>query len=173
MPTAEGETATINGAEIYYEVHGPAAGPPVLLLHGDLGNTEEFDNVVPALVAAGYRTVAFDARGRGRSTWGDRAITYEQMAADALAVLDHLGIERTDVIGWSSGGVLALELAIHDPERLGRVVVYGANFSPDGLYAEPQPTDQLPPPSKTSSPIISGCRPSRNALTNCWRWWAR
>ena len=142
---AEGEFATINGAELYYEVHGPADGPPVLLLHGDLGNTEEFDNVVPALVAAGYRTVAFDARGRGRSTWGDRPITYEQMAADALGLLDYLGIDRTDVVGWSAGAMLALELVIHDPERLGRVVLYGGAFSPDGVYAEPQPSDQLPP----------------------------
>ena len=54
-------------AEICYELHGPADGPPVLL-HGGIGNTEKFDNLVPALVAAGYSTVAFDAQGRSRST---------------------------------------------------------------------------------------------------------
>ena len=144
-PMADGEFVTINGADLYYEVHGPDDGPPVLLLHGDIGNTEEFDKVVPALVSAGYRTVAFDQRGRGRSTWGDRPITYEQMANDALALLDYLGIDRTNVVGWSAGAILALELAIHDPERLGRVVVYGGAFAPDGVYAEPQPSDQLPP----------------------------
>src|SRR5687767_8265316 len=62
-PTAEGEFASINGAELYYVMHGPDDGPPVLLLHGGIGNTEEFRTVVPALVDAGYRTIAFDQRG--------------------------------------------------------------------------------------------------------------
>jgi len=140
---ASGQTATINGADLYYEVHGPADGPPVLLMHGSLGNTEEFVNLAPFLAAAGYRTVAFDLRGRGSSAWGDQPITYAQMAADALGLLDHLGIAKTDVVGWSQGGNIGLELAIHDPERLGRVVVYGANFSPEG--AQFVESDQLPP----------------------------
>ena len=144
-PTPEGQFANINGAELYYVLEGPEDGPPVLLLHGGIGNTEEFRNVAPALVAAGYRTIAFDQRGRGRSTWGDQPITYEQMAADTVAVLDKLGIERTDVIGWSDGGIVALELAVTHPERLKRVVAYGANSRPEGSYAEPQMSDQMPP----------------------------
>jgi len=143
-PTPEGQMASINGAELYYEVHGPVDGPPVLLLHGGIGNIEEFRNLVPALVAAGYRTVAFDQRGRGRSTWGDRPITYEQMAADTVAILDELGIDRADVVGWSDGGIVALKLALTHPERLGRVVAYGANSTPEGNYAEPRMSDQMP-----------------------------
>lgn len=143
-PIASGETVSINGAEIYYETHGPIDGPPVLLLHGGLGNTEEFRNLVPVLVADGYRTVAFDQRGRGRSTWGDRPITYEQMATDTLAVMDELGIDQADVVGWSDGGIVALQLAIVHPERLGRVIAYGANSTPEGNYAEPHMSDQMP-----------------------------
>jgi pimeloyl-ACP methyl ester carboxylesterase len=144
-PTAEGEFATVNGAELYYEVHGPAAGPPVLLLHGSIGNTGDFVNVVPALAVAGYRAVAFDARGRGRSTWGDLPITFDQMTADAVGMLDHLGIRQAHVVGWSQGGEVALSLAIHHPERLGRVVAYGATFAPEGHYPDaPHPSDQLP-----------------------------
>jgi pimeloyl-ACP methyl ester carboxylesterase len=139
-----GGTATINGAELYYEVHGDAAGQPVLLLHGAIGNTEEWDNLSPALVAAGFRVVAMDQRGRGRSAWGNAPITYAQMAADAVGLLDHLGIERTDLVGWSSGGTLCLELAVHHPDRLGRVVLYGASFTPDGEH-ELTPTAQVPP----------------------------
>jgi len=144
-PTTEGQLAPINGADLYYEVHGEADGEPVLLLHGAISNTEEFDGLVPVLVGAGYRTVALDARARGRSTWGNVPITYEQMAADALGLLDLLGIDKAHLVGWSQGGNVGLELAIHDPDRLGRVVVYGANFRPDGNYAEIQPSDQLPP----------------------------
>jgi len=144
-PTAEGEFATINGAELYNELHGPVDGPPVLLLHGALGNTEEFDTLVPALVAAGYRTVAFDARGRGRSSRGELQITYDQMAADTVAMLDHLGIDRTDVVGMSDGANVALELAVAHPKRLCRVVAFGANYAPEGNYAEPRMSDQVPP----------------------------
>ncbi len=144
-PTTEGQLAPINGADLYYEVHGEADGEPVLLLHGAIGNTEEFDGLVPVLVGAGYRTVALDARARGRSTWGNVPITYEQMAADALGLLDLLGIDKAHLVGWSQGGIVSLELAIYHPDRLGRVVVYGANISPDGIYADIQPSDQLPP----------------------------
>jgi pimeloyl-ACP methyl ester carboxylesterase len=138
-----GQTATINGADLYYEVHGDPNGQPVLLLHGGLGNIEEFANLAPVLVGAGYRVVAMDSRGRGRSAWGDLPITYEQMAADALGLLDQLGIAKTDVVGWSDGGIIGLNLAINHPERLNRVVAYGANFTPEGLQFVP--SDQLPP----------------------------
>jgi len=140
---APGETATINGADLYYEVHGDPAGQPVLLLHGGLANAEYWLNLAPVLVAAGYRVIMMDSRGHGRSTWGDVPITYEQMAADAVGLLDELGVAKTDVVGWSDGGVIALNLAIHHPERLDRVVAYGANFNPEGLKFVP--SDQVPP----------------------------
>src|SRR5215218_9405674 len=139
---APGQTATINGADLYFEVHGPADGQPVLL-HGGLSNTEDFVNLAPVLVAAGYRVVAMDCRGHGRSAWGDLPITYEQMAADALGLLDELGIQKTDVVGWSDGAIISLDLAIHHPERLDRVVAYAANYNPEGnQFVE---SDQLPP----------------------------
>src|SRR5215213_7217927 len=75
---APGQTATINGAALYYEVHGDPNGQPVLLLHGSLNSVEQFDYLAPVLVAAGYQVVAMDCRGRGRSAWGDLPITFEQ-----------------------------------------------------------------------------------------------
>jgi pimeloyl-ACP methyl ester carboxylesterase len=138
-----GQTATINGAALYYEVHGPADAQPVLLLHGDFANAEFWANQAPVLVAAGYRVVLMDNRAHGRSAWGDMPITYEQMAADALGLLDYLGIAKTDVVGWSGGAIIALDLAIHHPERLDRVVAYGANFTPEG--AQYVPSDENTP----------------------------
>jgi pimeloyl-ACP methyl ester carboxylesterase len=129
---APGQTATINGAALYYEVHGNPNGQPVLLLHGSLTSSEEFDYLAPVLVSAGYRVVAMDYRGRGRSAWGDLPITFEQMAADAVGLLDHLGIEKTDVVGVSDGAIISLDLAIHYLERLDRVVAYAAILSPEG-----------------------------------------
>ena len=67
------------------------------------------------------------------------------MTTDTVAMLDAFWIDQTDVVGWSDGGIVALELAMTHPERLGRVVAYGANSSPEGDYAEPQVSDQMPP----------------------------
>jgi pimeloyl-ACP methyl ester carboxylesterase len=144
-PPAWGQTATINGAELYYEVHGPAAGQPVLLLHGGFSNAEWWVNLSPVLAAGPYRVVAMDSRSHGRSTWGDLPITYEQMAADALGLLDYIGITKTDLVGWSDGAIIGLRLAIDHSDRLDRAVIYGANFTPDGVYAEPPLSDQVPP----------------------------
>jgi pimeloyl-ACP methyl ester carboxylesterase len=95
------------------------------------------------LVAAGYRVVAMDSRGHGRSAWGDASIIYAQMAADVIGLLDHLGIVKTDVVGWGDGAIIALEVAIRYPERLNRVVAYAANFTPEGVQLVP--SDQIPP----------------------------
>ena len=145
LPTTwdPGQTATINGARSTTRSTATPIGQPVLLMHGGLGNTEDFRNLAPVLVAAGYRVVAMDCRGHGRSAWGDQPITYDQMAADAVGLLDHLGIAKTDVVGWSDGAIIALNLAIHHPERLDRVVAYGANYNPAGNQFVP--SDQLPP----------------------------
>ncbi|HEU0113127.1 MAG TPA: alpha/beta fold hydrolase [Thermomicrobiales bacterium] len=74
-----------------------------------------------------------DSRGHGRSSFDDKPISYELMASDVLGLLDHLTIEKTDLVGWSDGGIIGLELAIHHPERLNKVVAYGANFDPTGV----------------------------------------
>jgi pimeloyl-ACP methyl ester carboxylesterase len=73
-----------------------------------------------------------DSRGQGRSSFDDRPITYQTMANDTLALLDHLGITGTDIVGWSDGGIIALAIALRRPERLRRVVAYGANFDLSG-----------------------------------------
>jgi pimeloyl-ACP methyl ester carboxylesterase len=140
---APGQTATINRAAFYYEVHGPADGQLVLLLHGGRANTEWWANLAPVLVVAGYRVVAMDSRGQGRSAWGDASIIYAQMAADVIGLLDYLGIMKTNVVGWGDGAIIALELAIHYPERLDRVVAYTAVITPEGVQFVP--SDQIPP----------------------------
>ena len=140
---APGQTATINRAALYYEVHGPADGQPVLLLHGGLATAEWWVNLAPVLVAAGYRVVAMDSRGHGRSAWGDASIIYAQLAADVIGLLDHLGTVKTDVVGWGDGAIIALEVAIHYPERLDRVVAYAAVITPEGVQFVP--SDQIPP----------------------------
>ena len=74
-----------------------------------------------------------DSRGHGRSSFDETPISYELMASDVLGLMDHLGIDKASIVGWSDGGIIGLELAIHHPERLNKVVAYGANFDPTGV----------------------------------------
>src|SRR4051794_27027412 len=121
-----GQTAKINGIDIYYEVYGE--GDPVILLHGGLADGDQWVSVIPAIVAAGFQTVVMDSRGHGRSSFDDTPISYALMAKDVLGLMDHLGIGKADIVGWSDGGIIGLELAMTHPERLHKVVAYGANI---------------------------------------------
>ena len=129
---AEGQTATINGIDIYYEVYGEGNGDPVILLHGGLSNGDHFVNQIPAL-ADDHEVIVMDSRGHGRSSFDETPISYEVMASDVLGLMDHLGIDKASIVGWSDGGIIGLEIAINDPERLNKVVAYGANFDPTGV----------------------------------------
>lgn len=125
-----GRTVELNGVDIYYELYG--AGDPVILLHGGLGNGVYWANQIPAL-AQTRQVIVMDSRGHGRSSFDATPITYDLMSADVLALLDHLEIERTDLVGWSDGGIIGLDIALSNPERLNKVVAYGANFDPSGV----------------------------------------
>src|SRR5215212_6530345 len=139
-PNSPGETVSLNGADIYYEVYG--AGDPVVLVHGGGGSGRNFVNQVPALVDAGYQVIVIDSRGHGHSSHGPDPLSYELLASDVLGVMDHLGIDKADLVGWSDGAIIALELGIHHPERLNKVVAYGANFVPEGIH-DATPTPEL------------------------------
>lgn len=119
------------GAHIHYVSYGQ--GYPVLLLHGGLSNKLSWFAQIPWLVSSGRRVVLIDTRGHGDSTHGDAELEYHVFADDALQVLDRLDIKRTDIIGWSDGGIIALILGREAPERVGRIVAISANFHPSGL----------------------------------------
>lgn len=127
---AKGQTAKVNGIDLYYEVYG--AGNPVILLHGGLANGTYYRNQIPVL-AANYQVIVVDSRGHGRSTFDQQPISYELMASDVLGLMDQLGLKKASIVGWSDGGIIGLELAIHHPDRLNKVVAYGANFDPSGV----------------------------------------
>lgn len=130
---SEGAIVTTD-ADIHYRSYG--SGPPVLLLHGGLSNGLSWFSQIPWLVRAGRRLILVDTRGHGRSGLGWTELSYSLFAADAVRVLDRLGIPRADVLGWSDGGNTALLLARHWPERVGRLVAISANFDPSGLTPE-------------------------------------
>jgi pimeloyl-ACP methyl ester carboxylesterase len=139
-----GRYADINGIRIYYETYG--RGDPVLVLHGGGGSLENMSHQIRALTPA-HRVIAADSRGQGRSTDSEAALSYGLMADDMLRLLDHLQIARADVVGWSDGGIIALDMAMHHPDRVRRIVAIGANYDAAGLVIPAAADAEIPPVS--------------------------
>jgi pimeloyl-ACP methyl ester carboxylesterase len=126
-----GETASVNGIEIYFAQFGEM-GPPVLMLHGGLGNSNYWGHQVTEL-AKQFAVTVMDTRGHGRSPLMSRAFSYGLFAQDAIALLDYLQIPSASIVGWSDGGVTGLELAMTRPNRITKLFAFGANSTPDGM----------------------------------------
>ena len=125
----------VNGLDMYYEIHGD--GSPLALFHGAMGTIDScFAKLLPAL-AATRQVVAVELQGHGRTADVDRPLSYQQMAADAAILLEALGIETVDLVGYSMGGGVAVELAMQHPGMVRRLVFAGGtSYRRDGLYPE-------------------------------------
>src|SRR5438105_11166402 len=128
-----GEYAKVNGIDLYYETHG--AGRPLILLHGGLMSGEMFGPVLPQL-SERHQVIAPDLQGHGRTADTDRPIDVRLMADDIAALIDHLGLEKPDVVGYSLGGGVALQTAARHPDKVGRLVIVSANVRRDAIPAE-------------------------------------
>jgi pimeloyl-ACP methyl ester carboxylesterase len=126
---AEGK-APVNGIQIYYAEYGP--GPPVILLHGGLANSDYWGNLIPAL-SPHYRVIVMDSRGHGRSTRDAQPYGYDLMASDVVGLMDYLKIAKADIVGWSDGAIIGLDIAMNHPDRIGRLFSFAANSVTSGL----------------------------------------
>jgi len=120
---------TIDGARIYYERHGQ--GRPVLLLHGGFSHIGRQKPLID-LLAPHYEVIAVDTRGHGRSTLGDRPLTYPLLAEDMAKLLDELGLGPVTVVGHSDGGLIGYILAAKHPTKVKALAANGANFRKAG-----------------------------------------
>lgn len=125
--------ANINGISLYYATIGD--GSPVVLLHGGLSNSDYWGNQVTAL-ARRHTVIVVDSRGHGRSTRDARPYGYDLMADDVVALLETLHIAKADVVGWSDGAILGLDLAIRHPDRVGKVFAFAANTLTSGVQED-------------------------------------
>lgn len=123
------------GAQLYYQIHGE--GAPVLLLHGNGEDLHCFDQQIGVL-AKRCQAVLLESRGHGRSTHGDGVVSIRQIALDAQAVIDALGLQAPVVVGFSDGANAAIQLALDCPQKLGGLVLAGANLEPAGVRASVQ-----------------------------------
>jgi pimeloyl-ACP methyl ester carboxylesterase len=128
-----GDYAEVNGIRLYYETHG--TGRPMILLHGGLGSGEMFGPIIPAL-AESHQVIVPDLQGHGRTADIDRPIEPRLMADDIAALIDHLGLERPDVVGYSLGGGVAFFIASTYPDKVRRLVMASANVRRDAIPPE-------------------------------------
>ena len=129
----DGRYAEVNSLNLYFETHG--AGRPMILLHGGLASGETFGPTLPAL-AERHQVIVVDLQGHGRTADIDRPLDVRLMADDIAALIDHLGLEQPDLVGYSFGGWVALHTAAKHPAKVGRLVAASANLRPDAIYPE-------------------------------------
>jgi pimeloyl-ACP methyl ester carboxylesterase len=150
----------IHGLSLYYEVYGEIGGSttsPLLLIPGAFLATDSMGAWVSAF-ARDRPVIVFDQQGHGRTPDAPRAMSYEQFADDAAALLRALQV-RADVMGYSQGGGVALQLALRHPELVGRLVTLSATFRRDGWYpAVPEAISGLTAAAFAGTPVEKAFR---------------
>jgi pimeloyl-ACP methyl ester carboxylesterase len=129
----EGEYADVNGIRLYYETHG--SGRPLILLHGGLMSSAMFGPLIPAL-AATHQVISVDLQGHGRTADIHRPIDVRLMADDIAALIDHLRLDKPDLVGYSLGGGVAFFTAVKHPDKVGKLVMAAAHIRRDAIPAE-------------------------------------
>jgi pimeloyl-ACP methyl ester carboxylesterase len=128
-----GQYAEVNGINLYFETHG--TGQPLILLHGGLGSGEMFGPTLTEL-AQQHQVITVDLQGHGRTADIDRPIDIRLMADDIGALIDHLKLDKPDVVGYSLGGGVALFTAVKYPDKVRRLVVASAHARRDAIPPE-------------------------------------
>jgi pimeloyl-ACP methyl ester carboxylesterase len=136
-PTTEATEATgyadVNGLHMYYEVHGN--GAPVILLHGAYMSAASMKPVWEVL-GRSRKVIVPEAQGHAHTADIDRPFSYEAMADDVAKLMDALGVQQADIVGYSMGAGTALQLAIRHPEKVKRMVVASGTYKTAGMYPD-------------------------------------
>jgi len=145
--------AEINGAELCIDTFGDRADPAVLLIMGAAGSMDRWEEPFCArLAAAGRHVIRYDHRDTGASTTyppGAPGYTGDDLVADAVGVLDHLGVASAHVVGLSMGGAMAQRIAVEHPDRVRTLTLMSTSPAGTGGPA-------LPPMSAALRAVFSG-----------------
>lgn len=126
-----GKYIDVNGVKLYYEIYGE--GEPLLMIHGNGGSFACFENQVPEF-SKRFKVILVDCRGRGNSTYKKGVeLTFDLQVEDISLFLEKINIHRTNIVGWSDGGIIGLLLVIKHPEKVAKLVTTGANIFPLGV----------------------------------------
>jgi len=132
---AAGKTFTHDGVKLYYETYG--AGEPLLIIHGNGGSIFDVGAQIDHFRKR-YRVIAMDSRDHGKSADTSDEVTYEKMAGDLAALLDHLKAGPAYVLGWSDGGIEALILGMRYPGKVKKIAAMAANLNPSDKALHPE-----------------------------------
>ena len=156
-PQTTGDYADVNGLHLYYETEG--SGRPLVLLHGGLGTGEMFGPSRAAL-AANHRLIVPDLQGHGRTADIDRPLDVRLMADDIAALIEHLGLEQVDVVGYSLGGGVAFHTAVKYPALVRKLVVASAHIRYEaldsGMYAQQEQVGAAAADALKGTPMYEG-----------------
>lgn len=131
---AVGKYYPVRGIQLYTEQYG--SGKPLLLFHGNGGSISSMASIIPYF-SARYHVIAVDSRAHGKSIDRNDSLSFEMMADDMAELLKQMNINAAYLIGWSDGGIVALMMALHHPERVIRLAATGANIRPDSTALIP------------------------------------
>lgn len=135
-----GKYANINGIKLYYEIYGQ--GHPLIILHGNGGSIKDATPFYPDLIKK-YKVIAIDSRSQGRSGDSTAPLNYEQMADDVNTLLNQLKMDSVFIWGHSDGAIMGLLLARDHPEKVKKLLAFGANMQPDTLAIFPWAIDYM------------------------------
>jgi pimeloyl-ACP methyl ester carboxylesterase len=128
--------APVNGLKMYYEIHGSGSGELLVLLHGSFMTISNNWTGWIGELSKARKVIAVEMQGHGRTADINRDFSYENLADDIAALLDYLKIKQADLLGYSLGGGVAMQVAIRHPEKVRKVVSISAVFRLDGLVKE-------------------------------------
>ncbi|HEX8599048.1 MAG TPA: alpha/beta hydrolase [Chloroflexia bacterium] len=130
-----GSYVSVNGLNMYYEIHGAEhTGQPLVLLHGAFSAIgTSFGALLPGL-AKTRQVIAFEMQGHGRTADIDRPLTLENLADDVAAALQHLGIDKADIFGYSTGAAVALQVGIRHPQVVRKLVLASVTYNLGGVH---------------------------------------
>ena len=119
-------------ANIYYEIFGEENSEAVILLHGNGESGRSFKNLIP-LISDKYKVIAIDSRGHGKSEFGSGQLSLETMAVDVVNIIEALGLDKVNIVGFSDGANIAMLVSIKNSELVNKVVLIGGNYNFWGL----------------------------------------
>jgi pimeloyl-ACP methyl ester carboxylesterase len=137
---AAGKYIDLNGAVMYYEEYG--AGEPLLLIHGNGGDIKSMGYQIDYFKTR-YRVIIADNRGHGKSELKTDSLTYVGIADDWSALVNYLGLDSVSIIGWSDGGIIALEMGIGGKSTIKKIVAMAANLRPDSTAIHSWAIEQI------------------------------
>ena len=157
--TQAGNFVEANGINLYYEIYGD--GEPLLLIHGNGGTIKNMGYQI-GYFSDKYKVIVPDCRGRGKSELNTDSLTYEQITSDLIMLLDNLGVDSCDIIGWSDGGIVGLLMGMNYPDRTKKIVTMGANLWHDSTALYPWVIEWIQTSRQEAAQMIQNQDKSKN-----------